>query len=147
MRADLLPLLLSSSVAAAPHEDFPLDRVRMQKAVFLCVKRGAKTWNGLYDYRPYNWGPYSAALTRDLGRLVGAAELAVREAPGSAHDAYVATDLGEARAADAWRELSPNEAEFIRTIRAWVTSRTFAALLRDVYAAYPEYATESRFIG
>jgi len=37
--------------------------------------------------------------------------------------------------------------EFIRSVRAYVTHKSFTQLLREVYAEYPEFATASQFSG
>ena len=40
----LLPLLLASDRCASPDEAEPLDRLRMQKGVFLLAMRGRPEW-------------------------------------------------------------------------------------------------------
>ena len=37
--------------------------------------------------------------------------------------------------------------EFVASTRKFVTTRSFSRLLTDVYAAFPAYATRSRFTG
>jgi uncharacterized protein len=142
-----LPLLLSSAFVGTPDEQFPLDRVRMQKAVFLLVKGGYSDWSDLYDYKPYDWGPYSRTLARDIDVLVSRHNLKIEQARGSRYGRYAATSRGEALAAAAWQGLRDGEQEYLRRVRRYVTSKSFSHLLREVYAAYPQYATESRFQG
>lgn len=50
MRSMDLPLLLASDEARSGDEPFPLDRIRMQKAVFLLTQRGSAAWATLYRY-------------------------------------------------------------------------------------------------
>jgi uncharacterized protein len=46
-----------------------------------------------------------------------------------------------------WASMNPAETSFIRSVRSYVTSRSFTDLLREVYAEYPEFATASYFSG
>jgi uncharacterized protein len=143
-RSDLA-LLTMSQLASAPGEPFPLDRIRVQKAIFLLTQRGPPDWKPLYQYRPYNWGPYSSQLAADTESLIRAGYL--EDVPGARHGQYRATTLGEAYADQVWATLSAKEQHFIRSVRAYVTNRSFTQLLREVYAAYPDYATASQFSG
>ena len=45
-----IPLLLASEQFAAEHELEPLDRLRMQKGVFLLMERGPESWRDLYSF-------------------------------------------------------------------------------------------------
>jgi uncharacterized protein YwgA len=146
MKPSDLPLMLSSSALASPDEQYPLDRIRMQKAVFMLVQRGPQPWRELYDYRPYNWGPYSSALNGDLGRLANESLVVTREG-NSRYPAYVASPEGENHAKELLQALSPEEKRFVSAIRHYVTTRSFPQLLREVYAAYPDFATKSQFAG
>ncbi len=140
-----LALLTISQLAENPGEQYPLDRIRVQKAIFLLTQRGSPAWRSLYSYYPYNWGPYSSELSSDTDALVRAGLL--ENVPGARYGQYRATPHGEARASQAWVALTAQEQSFIRTVRAYVTSRSFTQLLREIYAAYPDYATASQFSG
>jgi uncharacterized protein YwgA len=139
--------MLMSQLAGNPGEPYPLDRIRAQKAVFLLTRRGSEAWKTLYNYQPYNWGPYSSQLASDLDRLVRLNCLEVAEVPGSRYGRYRTTIGGEDRAQQIWTGLKPSESEFIRSVRAYVTHRSFTELLREVYAEYPEFASVSYFSG
>jgi uncharacterized protein len=140
-----LALLLMSHVAGSPAESYPLDRIRVQKGVFLLTQRGNPAWRPLYTYRPYNWGPYSSQLAIDTDAMLSRGYL--ESVPGARHGQYRTTATGEDRARQLWGGISEQERSFIRTVRAYVTSRSFTQLLREVYAAYPNYATASQFSG
>lgn len=147
MRDVDLPLLLASGLTAGQPERFPLDRVRMQKAIFLLSQRGSDKLRSFYSYRPYNWGPYSDALTEDVRNLQSQGKLTVVNDPANRYGRYIATTSGEADAALAWDELNTAERSFLIDVRSYVTGSSFQKLLREVYAAYPEYATASHFQG
>jgi len=145
-RADL-PLLLASNVIGSGRGRFPLDPVRMQKAIFLLTQRGSESWQHLYTYRPYNWGPYSGQLSADLDLLQATDQLVAEPFPGSQYGTFRATPLADRRVHQAWDACTEPEKSFLRAVRDYVTSKSFNALLREVYAAYPEYASKSLFHG
>lgn len=147
-RRAALPLLLSSRAAGQESGPHPLDRIRIQKAVFLLVQRGAPAWRDVYEYHPYNWGPYCRDLTDDLAALVQAGILRISHADrASTYGRYVATDLGEQVAARLWETLGRPEAEFIQHVFSYVTHKDFNGLLREVYDAYPDFARQSIWAG
>ncbi len=145
MKSADLPLLLASDCAAEGQDKFPLDRIRMQKAIFLLTQRGSEGWRDLYTYRPYDWGPYSRALASDIDVLIETGNLEIEPFSGNRYGSYTATDSGEQRATQVWSRLDAHEKTFVRNVRKYVTSASFNKLLREVYAAYPEFATKSRF--
>jgi len=142
-----LALVMMSQLAGGPGELYPLDRLRMQKAVFLLTQRGTPRWRQLYSYKPYNWGPYSSQLRSDVESLVRNDFAEVEDVPGREYGRYRTTRTGEARAARTWADLTSAERDFIRSVRTYVTHKSFTQLLREVYAAYPEFATASQFSG
>ena len=147
MQRSDLALALASDSAKAGDERFPLDKVRMQKAVFLIAMRGTPRLKSLYHFTAYNWGPYSGELMSDVESLVRSGDLTVQEVPGRQHGGYKTTHAGEAKGTAVWNSLAPNEQQFLRSIRDYVTNRSFNHLLREVYAEYPSFATRSRFKG
>jgi hypothetical protein len=138
---------MSQLATDAGGESYPLDRIRTQKAMFLLDRRGNPEWQQLYNFKPYNWGPYSSQLISDIDQLVGQGLVEVEEVSGSRYGRYRTTAAGEAQAAAIWPELRPQEQDFIRSVRGYVTRRSFTQLLREVYAEYPEFATVSYFSG
>ena len=108
------------------------------------MERGSESWRGLYSYRPYDWGPYSSQLASDLRHLT-ATECLDDARQVRHYGTYRTTVLGKKLIVDC--ELSDSEEDFIRRVRAYIVSQPFNQLLRNVYAAYPEYATESKFSG
>jgi uncharacterized protein len=141
-----LPLTLASQRFAGEMETQPLDRLRMQKGVFLLEMRGSPGWRHLYSFEPYSWGPYSSALARELQNLT-AEDLLDVDTGGARHDRYRTSASGESWLESQVSLLSSLELDFIKSVREFVTTRRFSSLLRDVYAAYPEFAVRSRFTG
>jgi uncharacterized protein len=78
-----LALVLVSRLAGRPGERYPLDRIRVQKAVFLLTQRGSQSWRSLYFYKPYNWGPYSVQLAFDMNLMESMGLVETTDAPGA----------------------------------------------------------------
>lgn len=145
MRRHLLPLLLASDAVSSGAETQPLDRLRIQKGVFLLTQRGSVDWRDIYEFSPYDWGPFSRDLAFDLKELVDEGLLEKEPVSGHRYRRYRTTDRGNDLLA---REgVTVPERKFVERTRAFVTSRSFSELLRDVYAEYPDYAIKSRFRG
>lgn len=143
----LLPLLLASDTNASSAEAEPLDRLRMQKGVFLLAERGPAEWNRLFEFTPYDWGPYSFDLASIVEQLVADGMLEKEAFPGRRYLRYRTTSTGEHLIKRISGNTTPQERAFVKEIREYVGSRPFARLLREVYKAYPEYAVNSRFAG
>jgi uncharacterized protein YwgA len=139
--ADWLVLLLDQ----APNG---LEPVRVQKALFLLAKEGGLPREERYAFVPYNYGPMSRAIYRDVERLEEEGIVVRSPVPGSGRSAVRLTPRGAERAR--WLDrvaahAHPTSREALRRIRADVERRSFADLLRTIYARYPEYAARSVF--
>lgn len=119
----------------------------MQKGIFLLAMRGPAGWRHHYTYVPYDWGPYSVELARDVDELLQEDLLEREEWEHKQYRAYRTTALGERAINKVTAQLTDEQMRFVAKVRRFVTTRSFSELLRDVYAAYPEYATRSRFTG
>lgn len=140
-----LPLLLAAPDFLDPGETQPLDRIRMQKGVFLLEKRGPSDWGTCYEYVPYNWGPYAPSLSSDVNSLVSDGAMTLIQFDGFHYGEYRTTAFGMKSIQELMDELDQQVLDFIRDVRRYVTTASFNRLLRDVYDAYPEYATRTRF--
>lgn len=145
MKPTALPLLLASDRFAPGQEREPLDRLRLQKGVFLLQMRGSSTWKALYEFMPWDWGPYSHDLARDVNHLVRRGLLEEERIQYRRYPRYRTTKDGEAIVKSLSAKLSTKERDYIGKVRAYVTSRSLSQLLREVYAEYPKYAEASRF--
>jgi uncharacterized protein YwgA len=147
MDRQLLPLLMASSKFVDPDESEALDRLRMQKGVFLLENRGPTEWRSLYEFEPYDWGPFSRSLIQDVNQMVVNGQMMTVRFEGFRFWEYQNTEQGELLVEDAVANLEESTVEFVRRIRNYVTHRSFSQLLKEVYAAYPDYAVRSRFTG
>ncbi len=143
-RADL-PLLLAADELAPAQEPEALDRLRLQKGVFILQMAGDERWRNLFDFEPWDWGPFSRELTREIAQLVNDNLLEIESVPGRRYPRYRTTYEGDARVAKLLEEMDSKHVEFVSKVRAYVTSRSFSQLLREVYGRFPDYAVNSRF--
>jgi uncharacterized protein len=137
------PLLLLSRDVLGVDGPEALDPIRVQKGIFLLSQRGPK--RGIYSFRPYNWGPFSSELYGDLDLLAGLGMVTREHEPGRSWSRFKPTQAGILRAEEAAGKLKPDALEWIGRVRRFLTTRSFDKLLDDVYAAFPEFATESLY--
>ena len=83
-----------------------LDPVRLQKGMFLLAREGGLPVRQRYRFIPYNYGPMSRGVYRDVGLLADERLLAERPVPGYTWGRLVATERGRALA----RELVAQDA-------------------------------------
>lgn len=123
-----------------------LDPVRLQKGMFLDAQENAIEEGERYVFVPYNYGPMSAQIYADLEDLVADGLIEAVPVKGQSWSRYIATDKGlkEGRKL-LGREPSDTVAQNLYRIKKDVASKTFKALLEDVYDKYPEYAEKSVF--
>lgn len=124
-----------------------LDPVRVQKGMFLLDQRGPTAARHLYEFHPYNWGPFSSELYGDLDYLAFSGLIEVTRVPGRTWKRYAVTDKGHVRALSLARQVHPPDLRWVGRARMFVTTRTFAELLRDIYATFPEFTSSSLFRG
>jgi hypothetical protein len=141
-RSDWLLLLVCRQSLAVDGPD-ALDPVRIQKGMFLLSQRGPA--RNLYQFSAYNWGPFSSQIYRDLDYLVDSGLLDRTPAPGQTWARYAATKRGVDRATEIASQVGPADVAWLAQCRRFLTERSFAKLLTDIYAAYPGMATKSQF--
>ena len=116
--ADWLLLLLAHDAPAAG-----LEPVRIQKALFLLAREGGLPPRERYWFVPYNYGPMSPRIYRDVDGLVrrGLAERV--PVPGYTWGRVRATDAGAAGARGA-RSPRPATARADRSTRCSASARS-----------------------
>jgi hypothetical protein len=123
----------------------PLDRVRIQKSLFLFAERSKAPGAEKYGFVPYHYGPFSFDVYPDLDRLVQQGLLRVELEPAATSPRYTLTGAGSRAVEDLRRAAPPERLDLLRSLRDWVNERSFRALLSDVYRLYPEFAVNSVF--
>jgi len=123
----------------------PLDRVRIQKSLFLFAERSKAPTSEKYAFVPYHYGPFSFEIYPDLDRLVAQGLLRLEVETVSTSPRYALTATGAA-SVEELRAAAPSERlDLLRSLRDWVTERSFRNLLNDLYRLYPLYAVNSIF--
>jgi hypothetical protein len=130
-------------IANGAEGSYGLDSIRLMKGAFLASQRGESGWGSLFDFRPYDYGPFDASVYRARDSLVARGYL--RALKESRYERYELTDAGRERVAELEHEEGGPAVDWLRRVGGYVTSRSFAQLLREVYAAYPDYAERSVF--
>ena len=136
-------LLLLVALDGAPRG---LDPVRLQKGMFLDAQESGAGKGEKYAFTPYNYGPMSAQIYSDLDDFL--AEGLVEEVPvqGQSWSRYVATEKGLKAGQELLnKDPSTGIGQQLYRIKKEVASKTFKALLEDVYERYPAYASKSVF--
>lgn len=136
-------LLLFIALDGAPDG---LDPVRLQKGMFLFAHDPVATANEKYEFVPYNYGPMSAQIYSDLETLTSEGLVEAVPVSGQSWARYIATERGLIEARELLGgEPSQEAARRLHEIKRDVASKTFSAVLEDVYERFPEYATNSVF--
>ena len=144
-RRDWLLLLLADAGDPGGERD-AVDRVRLQKGLFVLGRHWTLRPPAFYDFQPYYYGPFDKDVYRDAEAL--AAEGFVEIVPGR-YVAYRATKAGLTHAATLRRSsgLSDAQAQFLRVIRSWVQRLDFNTLVRAIYQQWPDMRQNSIFQG
>lgn len=141
-RRDWLLLLLGLP------EPIPLDPVRVQKAMFLFAHEGPAPAAELYEFEPYDYGPFSGEIYRDLDRLVATGLVERIDTPGYTWKRFQASAAGQGEIHRIRARLSSDEHRGLASLlelKRLVMALEFRALLQHVYRRYPEFAENSVF--
>lgn len=135
-------VLLIADGARGP---YGLDPVRLMKGCFLAAKLGPDEWEQqLFAFRPYDYGPFDSGVYTTRDRLAGARLIDIDRT--GRYERYTITDAGRERVAQL-EAREPDVATWLRRIGAYVSSKPFAKLLREIYEKYPAYKVRSVFTG
>lgn len=121
------------------------EPIRIQKALFKLSQEAELPAEETYDFRPYNWGPFSPAIYDDLDSLLQDGTVERVRMPNVSWASYRLTALGKRSAVKAREKADAKAAEALARISAWIDERSFSKLLRDLYEEYPEMASHSLF--
>ncbi|HEX8121995.1 MAG TPA: hypothetical protein VF549_12090 [Solirubrobacteraceae bacterium] len=125
-----------------------LEPVRVQKALFLLAREGGLPRAERYWFVPYNYGPMSPRIYRDVEALARRGLVERVPVPGYTWGRVRATPEGRCRAERLVADATDRERrslQALRGIRELVTSLSFADLLETIYDRHPQYAVRSVF--
>jgi uncharacterized protein YwgA len=124
-------LLLMCAYHGAPAG---LDPVRLQKGMFLFARTHPLSVDQQYRFKPYDYGPMSPTIYRDLDDLVDLGLLTRHPVPGKRWSRYAATDLGRTMAEKRLRQLSEQDkaaARRLYEIKQRVATTSFQRAARE----------------
>lgn len=124
-----------------------LDPIRIQKGLFLVAQEGGLPTRERYWFVPYNYGPMSPRLYRDVDVLVRRGLLERCVVDGQSWRRIRATPAGRERARTLETQIGSQHFVLgrMRGIRRLVVGLDFGRLLTTIYERYPTYASRSVF--
>jgi hypothetical protein len=137
IRGEDVILLVAGGATGA----FEFDSIRLMKGAFLVAQRGPVEWRDFFDFEPYSYGPFDSGVyvMRDnllAGRLL-------RSERHGRYESYSLTDAGKARVEELRKQIPTTTGDWLTSVGSYVTSKSFSRLLREIYGAFPEFATRS----
>ena len=121
------------------------EPIRIQKTLFKLAREAGLPPGEQYQFRPYNWGPFSATIYQDIDDLVGSGLVERVPQPGISWAIYKLTNKGKKRAERIRTKANVQSVRSLDGISRWVAERPFSKLLQDVYEKYPDMAKNSLF--
>lgn len=123
-----------------------LTPVQLMKSVFLISRSGLpEVPTHFYSFVPYDYGPFNPDVYRDVEALESEGIVVEVHDAGRSWPKYVITPAGLERAEELRSQVGPQFSAYIDKVVVWVKSLTFSALLRAIYAKYPEMRENSVF--
>lgn len=134
--------VMLAALSAANEASF--TPVQIQKLFFLLDKKIPQEISGpLFDFQPYDYGPFDKAVYRELDELE---QMGLVETLSNGRwREYRLTTEGQYRGQGEFQLLPKRAQDYIVAVVHFVRSLSFSELVRSIYAAYPEMAVNSVF--
>ena len=124
-----------------------LTPVHLQKSLFLLSRNLDRSQlsmaSPLYDFQPYDYGPFDSAVYRDAEALATAGLVLI--ADSYKPRTYLATEAGIGCAAELRHRAGAPAVRYLDEVVRWVLSQRFGELVRAIYENYPEMRQRSVF--
>ena len=131
-------------IGLAPAKGALHTPVQVQKLFFLLEKKIPQVYGGpLFDFRPYNYGPFDSTVYQVLEELEREGLVDI----DAQYDwkTYSLTVPGQKEADKIFDGLPGMAKEFIKETSNFVRGLSFTQLVRAIYKAYPEMKQNSVF--
>jgi hypothetical protein len=124
-----------------------LSPVQLQKILFLLGKQlPEEVGSNFYTFEPYNYGPFDRTVYSDASMLAGLG-MVTKNDSGRSFWEYAPTAEG-LEYAEKLKASAPAKAiSYLEKVVPWAQGLSFSALVRAIYAKYPEYKENSVFQG
>ena len=122
--------------------------MRLQKGMFLLARSETLPPREQYRFKPYDYGPMSSGIYRDLDELVDEGLLTKHPVAGKKWFRYAASEQGLAVADARLRQVNKREkaaARRLYEIKQRIAKTSFNELLESVYSEHPDMAVNSVF--
>jgi hypothetical protein len=134
------------------HVGYPnaLQPVHLQKALFLLDRKLNATQKGaenIYSFKPYDYGPFDAAVYIDAENLEREGLIQIQRQPGQTYRRYAITPEGQLAGNRLGAQLPSGVLDYTRALVEWVQRLPFNDLVSAVYKEYPEMKANSVFRG
>lgn len=137
IRGEDVILLIASGATGA----FEFDPIRLMKGAFLVAQRGPTEWRDYFGFEPYSFGPFDSGVYVMRDNLLTQGLLRAKK--HGRYESYALTDAGRARVAELKSATPRQTVDWTASVGSYVTSKSFSRLLREIYGAFPEFATRS----
>ncbi len=118
---------------------------QLQKIFFLLDRKAGSLVNGpFFDFIPYDYGPYDAAVYRIVEGLAEEDQMIIFGGHFQAKS-YQVSVSGFQRGAEVLSKMDSKASRYIRDLSEWVRSQTFSGLIASIYKAYPEMKVRAVF--
>ncbi len=114
----------------------------LTKQFFVFVKEIKKDLEGVFNFFPYDYGPYSSVLQNLINKLNKEGYIEIKTS-GERQD-FILTDKGVDRAKKVYEKLDEKTKKTLEKLRRDATQLSYSGVLRYVYSRYPEYTTASK---
>lgn len=128
-------------IAGGATGQFEFDPIRLMKGAFLVAQRGPDEWRAFFDFSPYSYGPFDSGVYVMRDDLLSKGLL--RAEKHGRYESYSLTAAGRQRLKELRESLPAQTADWVSSVGSYVTSKSFSRLLREIYGAFPEFATRS----
>jgi len=115
-------------------------KTKLMKEIFL-LQQTRKEISPRYDFRAYDYGPFSSDILRDLEEMEE--RDFVQAEPGYGGEVYSLTERGVAVARVLWSREDPKTLARIFDIKIRFNRMPLSQLLSYVYSRYPRFAEKS----
>lgn len=131
------------ALLALYYADKPLTPVQIQKILFLFGQAQGLGERAKYQFKPWDYGPYSPKIYSDLE--TAAYEFDLVEITEGKVRTYKLTPEGEAAAEKLDSQADAELKDYLEKVTEWAKNLSFAQIVKAVYDAFPEYKERSIF--
>lgn len=141
---------IDSTLLAIASAQTVLQPVQLQKSLFLFaakVPHEVLPAESRYQFRPYDYGPFSADIYSDAEALESAGLVEISKPPATRYRQYRLTPRGAIAVEGLRRNENPALVNYLQQLVAYTQSISFNQLVASVYDEYPDMKVNSVFRG